>query len=81
MSVYGTNQDPMGGRDKLGVHGMHGGFPSDNENVTETNTAKAESIFHQIKDSFGESKKLIFEDREETKSKLLDESQLKDLED
>ena len=81
MSVYGTNDDPMGGRDRLGVHGMHGGFPSDNENMMETNTTKAETIYHQIKDSFEDKKKLIFEDKKEDKSKLLDETQLRDLED
>ena len=81
MSVYGTNDDPMGGRDRLGVHGMHGGFPSDNDNVMETNTSKAETIYHQIKDSFEDKKKLIFEDTKEDDSKLLDETQLRDLED
>lgn len=81
MSVYGTNKDPMGGRDRLGVHGMHGGFPSDNENVMETNTTKAETVYHQIKNSFEDKKELIFEEPKETKSKLLDETQLRDLED
>ena len=81
MSVYGTNKDPMGGRDRLGVHGMHGGFPSDNENVMETNTTKAQSVYQQIKDSFEDKKELIFEETKETKSKLLDETQLRDLED
>ena len=81
MSVYGTNDDPMGGRDRLGVHGMHGGFPSDNENVMETNTSKAETVYHQIKDSFEEKKELIFEEKKEDESKLLDERQLRDLED
>jgi hypothetical protein len=80
-SIYGTNDDPMGGRDRLGVHGMHGGFPSDNENMMETNTTKAQTVYHQIKDSFEDKKKLIFEKTEETKSNLLDESQLRDLED
>ena len=32
-SIIGTQRDPMGGRDRLGVHGMKGGYPSDNENV------------------------------------------------
>ena len=81
MSVYGTNNDPMGGRDRLGVHGMHGGFPSDNDNVMETNTTKAQSVYQQIKDSFEDKKELIFEETKETKSKLLDETQLRDLED
>ena len=84
MSVYGTNAAP-GGRDPLGVHGMHGGFDSDNENVSEnieeTNTTKAQTIYHQIKDSFNEKKEMVFENKKERESKLLDESQLKDLED
>jgi hypothetical protein len=80
-SIYGTNADPMGGRDRLGVHGMHGGFDSDNENVAETNTTKAQTMYHQMKDSFVDKKKMIFEDNKETPSKLLDENQLKDLED
>ena len=80
-SIYGTNADPMGGRDRLGVHGMHGGFDSDNENVAETNTTKAQTMYHQMKDSFEDKKKMIFEDNKETPSKLLDENQLKDLED
>jgi len=80
-SIYGTNADPMGGRDRLGVHGMHGGFESDNENVAETNTTKAQSIYHQIKNSFKNDKEMIFEEQKETPSKLLDENQLKDLED
>ncbi len=47
----------------------------------ETNTTKAQTIYHQIKDSFEDKKKLIFEKTEETKSNLLDETQLRDLED
>jgi hypothetical protein len=79
MSVYGTNDDPLGGRDRLGVHGMHGGFPSDNENVMESNNTTAQKVFHQIKNSFQEDKKLVYEKKSELDSKLLDESQLKDL--
>ena len=78
MSVYGTNDDPVGGRDRLGVDGMHGGFPSDNENVNETNLA-TQAIYHRIKDSMESKKHLIFEKKEEIQSKMLDETQLKDL--
>jgi hypothetical protein len=35
MSILGTQNDPVGGIDRLGVHGMKGGYPSDNENVKE----------------------------------------------
>jgi len=71
FSVYGTNDDPVGGRDRLGVDGMHGGFPSDNENVMETHTA--EKIFHQNKDLL---KTLDFKQKE---SDLLKEDNIKDL--
>ena len=46
MSVYGTNADPLGGRDRLGVQGMQGGFPSDNENIMEIDNTKAQTVFH-----------------------------------
>tara|TARA_Y100001972_G_scaffold119019_1_gene159813 strand:- start:1802 stop:3691 length:1890 start_codon:yes stop_codon:yes gene_type:complete len=79
MSVYGTNEDPLGGRDRLGIDGMHGGFPSDNENVMEGNNSTAQKVFHQLKNSFKDDKKLIYEEKAEKESKLLDENQLKDL--
>ena len=71
----------MGGRDRLGVHGMHGGFPSDNENVMESNTSKTQKVYQQIKDSIEDRKELIFEEEKPDDSKLLDETQLRDLED
>ena len=79
MSVYGTNKDPLGGRDRLGVDGMKGGFPSDNENVQEADNLTAKKVYHQIKDSIEPSKKMIFEKKVEDNTKLLDENQLKDL--
>ena len=69
-SVYGTNDNPVGGRDPLGVHGMKGGYPSDNDNVLENNTA--EKVLSQNKD-------IIFKKKEEPKSKLLSEDNIKDL--
>ena len=78
MSVYGTNNDPVGGRDRLGVDGMHGGFPSDNDNVNETNLT-TQAVYHQIKDSMEGKKTMIFEKAKKYESKLLDENQLKDL--
>ena len=77
MSVYGTNADPLGGRDRLGVQGMQGGFPSDNENIMEIDNTKAQTVFHQIKDSF--QKEMIYEKKDNNESTLLDENQLKDL--
>lgn len=34
-SFYGTEYNPAGGRDPMGRHGMHGGYPSDPEYVME----------------------------------------------
>jgi hypothetical protein len=72
-SVYGTTA-AMGGRDPLGQHGMHGGFPSDAENINE---AKAQIILKQNEDSL---KRIVFKaknDKEE--STLLNEDNIKDL--
>tara|TARA_E500000318_G_scaffold106596_1_gene114761 strand:+ start:1538 stop:3430 length:1893 start_codon:yes stop_codon:yes gene_type:complete len=74
FSVYGTNDDPIGGRDPLGTHGMHGGFPSDNENVLENNITKA--IYHKNIDSI---KKMVFTKKSEKSSDLLNEDNIKDL--
>jgi hypothetical protein len=79
MSVYGTNKDPIGGRDRLGTDGMKGGFPSDNENVQESDNLTAKQVYHQIKNSIDSNKKIIFEQKDEKPSKLLDENQLRDL--
>ena len=82
QSVIGTNDDPVGGRDRLGVHGMHGGFPSDNENVMESkesSTLTAQSVYAKNRDIFENPKKMIFEKKENDKDKLLDEEQIKDL--
>ena len=72
-SVYGTN-DGMGGRDPLGVHGMHGGYPSDNENVMENLTTKA--VYHKNKDFL---KNIVFEKENVKESELLNEDNIKDL--
>ena len=83
-SHYGTN-DGLGGRDPLGTHGMHGGFDSDNENVNEGETSNkvdntlARTLFYQNKDIFANKKQIIFENKEEETDKLLDESQIQDL--
>ena len=82
QSVIGTNDDPVGGRDRLGVHGMHGGFPSDNENVMESKESSiltAQSVYAKNRDIFENPKKMIFEKKENDKDKLLDEEQIKDL--
>tara|TARA_B100000902_G_scaffold116636_1_gene117404 strand:+ start:98 stop:1996 length:1899 start_codon:yes stop_codon:yes gene_type:complete len=73
-SIYGTNDNPLGGRDPLGVDGMHGGFPSDNENVMENLSTQA--VYHKNKEAL---KNIVF--KEETKSEpdLLKEDNIKDL--
>ena len=72
-SVYGTN-DALGGRDPLGVHGMKGGFPSDNENVMENMSTK--SIYHKHKEDL---KSIVFTSSKEKESDLLKEDNIKDL--
>lgn len=78
VSILGTQKDPAGGRDRLGVHGMKGGYPSDNENVAEGNR-NTKSVMLRNKDLFTPKKTLIFEKNENTESKLLDESNIRDL--
>ena len=73
FSVYGTN-DAFGGRDPLGVHGMHGGFPSDNENVMENLTTQA--VYHKNKESL---KNIVFEKSISSEAKMLNEDNIKDL--
>ena len=81
MSVKGTQEDPLGGRDPLGKHGMKGGHPSSNENVTETNI-NTRSIYYKIKDQLPEEpKKLIFEKKAKESEDMLNEHNLRDLED
>jgi len=78
FSVIGTQEDPAGGRDRLGVHGMKGGYPSDNENVKESinNTM---SVFLRNKNLFVPKKQNIFEEEIEKESNLLNEANIKDL--
>ena len=86
FSILGTQKDPMGGRDRLGVHGMKGGFPSDNENVSEDvskkkaqGNLKAKLVLTQNKNIFSPFKKtLIFEEKIEEQSDLLNEDNIKD---
>jgi hypothetical protein len=78
MSVIGTNADPMGGRDRLGVQGMKGGFPSDNENVRE-NINNTMSVFLRNKNIFTTKKQNLFEQEVEKELDLLNEENIKDL--
>ena len=72
-SIYGT-QDGLGGRDPLGQHGMHGGYPSDNENVMENATTKA--VYYKNKELL---KKMVFNKKKETEAEMLNEDNIKDL--
>ena len=72
-SIYGTT-DALGGRDPLGQHGMHGGYPSDNENVSENLTTSA--VYHKNKESL---KDIVFKKETINESGLLDEENIKDL--
>lgn len=72
-SIYGT-QDGLGGRDPLGQHGMHGGYPSDNENVMENATTKA--VYYKNKELL---KKMVFDKKIETEAEMLNEDNIKDL--
>ena len=72
-SVYGTN-DGLGGRDPLGQHGMHGGYPSDNDNVNETSSTRA--VYNRNQ---GMLKNIVFNGEKTKESKLLSEDNIKDL--
>ena len=72
-SIYGT-QDGLGGRDPLGIHGMHGGYPSDNENVMENSTTKA--VYYKNENSL---KDMVFAKKDEKEPDLLKEDNIKDL--
>lgn len=77
-SILGTQKDPLGGRDRLGVQGMKGGYPSDNENVREGINSTV-AVYLRNKELFAGQKRLIFEKTEEEESDLLKESNIKDL--
>ena len=64
----------MGGRDPLGVHGMEGGFPSDNENVMEN--IKTQAVYHKNKESL---KNIVFEKETKSEPEMLREDNIKDL--
>ena len=78
MTIIGTQEDPVGGRDRLGIHGMKGGYPSDNENVRE-GVGTAQRVFLQNKDLFGRRKQIVVEDRAEDVTNLLNEDNIRDL--
>ena len=73
-SIYGTNDNPVGGRDPLGVHGMKGGYPSDNDNVMENTST--EKIYLKNKEVL---KDIVFKKTKDDDSDLLKEDNIKDL--
>lgn len=72
-SIYGTHEDPLGGIDRLGTHGMKGGYPADNAIMNETKRTKA--VYYKNQDIFKPKKVNLFENT----SDLLDESNIRDL--
>lgn len=80
-SFLGTQEDPLGGRDRLGTHGMQGGFPSDNDNVNEVDNLKAKMAYAQLSNDLSalNKKKIIFEKKNTQDDSLLDESNIKEL--
>jgi hypothetical protein len=82
FSIIGTQDDPLGGRDRLGTHGMKGGYPSDNENVKESiqDTIKLAQLVALRNPDLQNvaKKKMIFEEKSSVDS-LLDETNIKDL--
>tara|TARA_A100001201_G_scaffold140664_1_gene134256 strand:+ start:1070 stop:2965 length:1896 start_codon:yes stop_codon:yes gene_type:complete len=73
-SIYGTNDNPVGGRDPLGQHGMKGGYPSDNDNVMENTSTQ--TVYLQNKEDL---KNIVFKKTKEEESNLLKEDNIKDL--
>ena len=73
-SIYGTNDNPVGGRDPLGQHGMKGGYPSDNDNVMESTSTQ--KVYLQNKDAL---KDIVFKKSNKDDSDLLKEDNIKDL--
>ena len=76
-TVYNTQDDPLG-RDRLGVDDMKGKYPGEEDRLTENNRTKA--IYYRYKDMFDSKKVVLFED-ENKSGNLLDEKNIKDLED
>ena len=76
-TVYNTQDDPLG-RDRLGVDDMKGKYQGEEDRLTENNRTKA--IYYRYKDLFDSKKVVLFED-ENKSGNLLDEKNIKDLED
>lgn len=79
VSVLGTQKDPLGGIDRLGVHGMKGGYKGDDEENIKESYKSTQGVYLRNKDLFSTKKKLIFEKVEEIESNLLNENNIQDL--
>ena len=77
FSFLGTQDDPLGGIDRLGVFNMKGGDPS-TDDVNEDNYLNTKSVYYKNKDLFTNKKKLVFEQENKEESGLLDENQIKE---
>ena len=86
-SILGTQKDPLGGIDRLGTHGMKGGYKGDGDDSLKEDTEKSikesykatQGVFLRNKDLFSTKKKLIFEKVEEIESNMMNESNIQDL--
>ena len=78
-SKIGTQDDPLG-QDRLGAKDNRGGYDQTPDKLREASNQRTKSIFFKNKDMFEPKKTFLFESKEE-ESKLLDESNIKDLED
>jgi hypothetical protein len=80
-SMVGTQEDPLGGSDRLGVHGMHGGYPSDNDQVLEQAKAETENLPEQTRKMLSKLKEKLYSTHQSNDtSKLLKEDNILDYE-
>jgi len=74
-SVIGTHEDPVGGRDRLGVQDMKKvGISEQNKHYNQ----QTKIVKERFKDTFTPRKTLLFESQEPEGEKLLDESQIQE---
>jgi len=76
-TVYNSQDDNLG-RDRLGTHELKGGYQGEEDRLNENHRTK--SIYYKFKDMFEVKKVVLFESETPT-GDLLDENNIKDLED
>jgi hypothetical protein len=76
-TVYNSQDDNLG-RDRLGTHEFKGGYQGEEDRLNENHRTK--SIYYKFKDMFEVKKVVLFESETPT-GDLLDENNIKDLED